>query len=929
MSYKSVSLNGAWEMSYNVDEYKGKECPSPEWFLIDNAVPGYWEDMVDSFWKAPFYGDLRVNPEYGVQKYPMACGAPDMALPNIMGNFYYKKTVTLSKKDKVNMLHFEGVQNSVSIWVNDEFLLRHEGYSAPFDVEIPEDIIKEGENTVTLSVSNYAIYGYEGEPIIGITNRAASTYTGGITGDVELRIYNSPLRDAYVFVSDDLKTVKVNVETSEKCKFTWKVMDGKTEIKSGKAEESFEFSTEGLSLWSPENPKRYELLIESNDGKMSRKFGVKSLRANGVNLTLNKKPYFLRGVCEHCYYPETVNPTHDIAFYKNVIRTLKELGFNFIRFHTYVPVEEFMEAADELGIILHIESPNNTTLKEWEDIVRFCRRHVSVAIYCCGNELLLDDEFIDHLKDIAAIVHKETDSLFSPHSALRGVEYGWKMSDYGDGVKETPFMHNPKRMETLSTFCDVYNSFSRSHLSYETINCDYKLVDSWSEVYNKPRLSHEICITGTYTDLSLKDRYKGTRIGDTVMFTSLEKHLEDKGVLEKAPLYFKNSCEWQRRIRKYCFESARLCQNMAGYDFLGPIDTHWHTFGYDVRMMNEFYEIKPGETVRNVLMYNSETVLLSDIRRNTNYVSGDSLNMGIYTSCYQENGIENASLDIYFMVDGKVKAHENILVEKIESGKVSKLSDFSFVLPEFDNAVKGKVYVTLRGGEVFSENEWEVYVFPKINQQETKIPKDVVVSEGMTAKELEKALSKGKKVLLLGTEAFDSIPTTFGIALAGRTVGNLATVINDHASLKGLPHEGFCGWQFNRLMEEGNAVKFDRDDIPFNPIIEVVSSHKNVIKQAALFEFNAFGGKLLVCGFNFREDDPAAAFLKAKLIEYVQSDEFDPKDTLTKEQFESLTEKSSESLIQNTNVAFNKNDKTAVRRKKELEEKAMLGLPIE
>ena len=35
------------------------------------------------------------------------------------------------------------------------------------------------------------------------------------------------------------------------------------------------------------------------------------------------------------------------------------------------------------------------------------------------------------------------------------------------------------------------------------------------------------------------------------MFSSIEKHLESKGVLHKAPLYFKNSSEWQRRIRKY------------------------------------------------------------------------------------------------------------------------------------------------------------------------------------------------------------------------------------------------------------------------------------------------------------------------------------------------------------------------------------------
>ena len=52
---------------------------------------------------------------------------------------------------------------------------------------------------------------------------------------------------------------------------------------------------------------------------------------------------------------------------------------------------------------------------------------------------------------------------------------------------------------------------------------------------------------------------------------------------------------------------------VAGFDFLGDINTHWHTFGYSVGMMDEFYRLKPGETVENVLRYNSAAVVLSDL----------------------------------------------------------------------------------------------------------------------------------------------------------------------------------------------------------------------------------------------------------------------------------------------------------------------------
>ena len=111
-------------------------------------------------------------------------------------------------------------------------------------------------------------------------------------------------------------------------------------------------------------------------------------------------------------------------------------------------------------------------------------------------------------------------------------------------------------------------------VQFSHMDADPAKIDEWSSVYHKPRVSHEICIDGTYTDLSLKDRYKGTRIERTEMFSSIEHHLEAQGILKNAPLYFKNSSEWQRRVRKYCFEAIRRCENMAGYDFLGPIDTH-------------------------------------------------------------------------------------------------------------------------------------------------------------------------------------------------------------------------------------------------------------------------------------------------------------------------------------------------------------------
>ncbi len=917
MLYNSYSLNGNWEMEYAEERYMEKENPFTKFGFtnadtITDAVPNYWEDMTDEFLKTSFFGKLRINPEYGLQRYPIAGTPPDMALPNILGTFFYRRTfVCDSVPTSYSVVYFEGVQNTVSLWINDVYLGNHSGYSTPFEIEIPNGIIRSGENTIILAVSNHRLKGYDNQPVSGLTSRAVNECTGGITGDVQIRVYNSPIRDIAVMTALDLKSVNVIVESAEKVCFNWTVANGEKILKSGSCSESFDFDTQGLEFWSPENPILYTLKISGDGFEHTQSFGIRRLVADGVHFKLNDTPYFLRGICEHCYFPDTVQPNHDIAYYYKLIKTLKELGFNFIRFHTYIPPKEYMEAADQLGMLMHIESPNNTTLEEWSEIVRFCRHYTSSVIYCCGNELLMDEPFIDHIKKCADEVHKNTDALFSPMSALRGLEYMWDEPNRELLPSLEPFEHHPKRIETVGAFSDMYSSYANELLSYNSLDGTPEILDDWSRIYNKPRVSHEICIDGTYADLSLKDRYKNSRIGKTEMFSSIEEHLRQKGLLEKAPIYFNNSSQWQRRVRKYCFEVLRRSDTMAGYDFLGPIDTHWHTFGYDVGMMNEFYELKPGETTRNVLMYNSETVLLNDLGKNTNFQEGDNLDFGIYTSYYGTKHLDKATLNIRLFIGNKCFYRNTLDIENLENGKVSELCKLSIPLPKTEKPQEMHLYATLDGEELFCENQWELYLFPKTEPVETD---GIILSNGMNYQQLAEAMKDGKTVVLLGATPFSALPTSFRISLAGRTAGNLATVIAEHKALGHMPHNGFCGWQFANMLENGNSVCFETESVPFDPIIEVVSTHKYAIRQSALFEFNVLNGKLLVCSLNFDSKDYGAEWFKAQLINYAKGNDFKPKHTIDEKQLYDLANCRVEKLQGNTNFAFNANDKTAVRK---------------
>ena len=382
MIYTAYSLNGTWEMNYAEEAYTGTQNPWNDkslaadelysgtekgWdqgFFVSDCVPGYWEDMTEKFaMQTPWFLNLRVNPEYGLQRYPLVGYAPDMALPNVMGNFFYRRSFLWNKEAKPVVIHFGGVQNAVSVWLNDVFLGRHEGYSTPFELPIPEEILQNGENIIVLSVSNIGLTGYDGQPVSGLTNRAANQYTGGITGNVELWVYESPLRDAVVTISRDCSRVEVALEAVGSAAVTWAVLDGESVLLTGKGQDVFSFGTEGLPRWSPEDPHCLILQITCGEAVLHRTFGIRRLITEGNRFRFNGRPCYLRGICEHGYFPETVHPAEDPRFYRRVIRTIKELGFNFIRFHTFIPAEAYMQAADELGVLLQVECPNNTSLE--------------------------------------------------------------------------------------------------------------------------------------------------------------------------------------------------------------------------------------------------------------------------------------------------------------------------------------------------------------------------------------------------------------------------------------------------------------------------------------------------------------------------------------------------------------------------------------
>ena len=923
--YDAVPLNGAWEMAYQPYAYEIVDYPTFKGVNIAEAIPGYWEDMVPAFRAAGMKDAFRINPLFERQRFPITGWASDTTLPNIYGCFFYRRMVELStlspQLSTVDaVLAFEGVRNQVHVWINGRFIAFRAGFSTPFELAIPKGVLRKGANEIVLAVSNNPNLGYC-DYVTGLTTRSTFRSTGGVNGNLELRFLKNGLGDVYVTTAEDLKTFTVHVAGG--VPFEYAISDGSKVLVKGNAKDDFTLPTEGYEFWSPDSPKRYELTLRVESPRpltlnpqpstgceasvYRQKFGIRRLAADGEKLRLNGKPIYLRGVTEHCYFPKTLHLPRDLEYYRMITAKRKELGFNFVRFHTFEPPVEYLEATDELGMVVHIESPNFVPEPEFAAIIAFARKHPSVAIYCTGNETRIDRLAEAYLRDVAEMVHARTDSLFSPMSAMRGIEY--MLVSGKDPTVAKPFRHNAERMARMAPFCDLFTSYQLGLTSYESLNTGTSAdLDAWGDAYcGRPRTSHEICIDSSYIDFGLEKMYPpDSPILKVGVFSEPRRMLEEKGLLDRADAYFRNSCEWMRRIRKHCFEKLRLADRVAGYDFLGDINTHWHTFGYSVGMMDEFYRLKPGETVENVLRYNSAAVLLSDLGSDFNVTAGEAKKVMFSISNY-DDGMVATSLKVDLAeANGTVVWSDRRMVGDVPNGRLSRLGSFEVKIPESVKAMKYFLRATLASGAKETGNEWEIYAFPAVTA--STMPTNVKVVEDVSEADLAAMLAKGERVLLLGAGPFKSLPMTYRVGMAGRTSGNYATVIKTgHPALDGLPHEGYCGWQFRRLMEGGRAVQLEAG-VPFDPISDIASSVKFPIRQAGLFEYRVGEGRLLVCSFAFGEKDPAAAWLRARLIDYTASEAFNPAQSLTPEQLHAVISAPLLSGAQNQNRARNPGD---------------------
>jgi beta-glucuronidase len=400
-SRNSTSLNGYWNIiidPYENGYYNYRYQPSTNGYFKnykaknESELVEYNFDLSDS---------LRVPGDWNTQK---------ESLFFYEGTIWYKKSFdyTLIEGRRL-FINFGAVNYHAIVYINGEKVGEHRGGFTQFCFEITGQVLS-GNNFVVVKVDNKRLR--DGVPTL---NTDWWNY-GGITRDVTL-IETPP-----VFIQDYSiqlakgKTgkikgrIKLNGEGAEE-KISINIPELHITNILSSDNNHFEVDADP-ELWSPENPKLYEVQISRGIEVIKDKIGFRTIETEGSEILLNNKPVFLKGISIHEESPVKGGRANTLEDARKTLGWVKELGCNFVRLAHYPHNENIIRVAEEMGIMVWSEIPvywtilwdNNETYANAEnqliEMITRDKNRANVIIWSVANETPRSDRRLSFLSNL-------------------------------------------------------------------------------------------------------------------------------------------------------------------------------------------------------------------------------------------------------------------------------------------------------------------------------------------------------------------------------------------------------------------------------------------------------------------------------------------------------------------------------------------------
>ena len=418
---------------------------NPAWRMYKGHLEGAEQpDFNDKEW------DLVSLPD-GIEYVPSEASG----CVNYQGEVWYRKHFTPEEtwKGKQLFLHFEAIMGKAKVWINGTLVNEHYGGFLPVIANVTEYLNYEEDNVIAVWADNSNDPSYPpGKP----QDMLDFTYSGGIYRDCWMIVHNNVfitdpnyeneiagggLFVSFSHISQSQAEIRLDahVRNSSNTHFSGKIeyqlfdKDNRRvcqaskafSVSKGKARNtSLTIKVEKPELWEPDSPYLYQLhvLLKDKSGHIvdgyHRRIGIRSIEFKGKDgFWLNGKPYPypLIGANKHQDFAIIGNALSNSLHWRDA-KKLRDAGLRVIRNAHYPQDPAFMDACDELGLFVIVNTPGwqfwnkepifaQRVYSDIRNMVRRDRNHPSVWMW----EPILNETWYpeDFAKNVVDILHEE------------------------------------------------------------------------------------------------------------------------------------------------------------------------------------------------------------------------------------------------------------------------------------------------------------------------------------------------------------------------------------------------------------------------------------------------------------------------------------------------------------------------------------------
>jgi beta-galactosidase len=388
-------------------------------------------------------------------------------------------TVPASAKGKRVFVDFEGVMTASTVWINGVRLGEYQGGYTPFSFELTSHIRWAGDNVLAVEVdsrerADIPPFGYEIDYL---------TF-GGIYREVNLRVVpdlylenvfarpqdvlsGHPSLAVECFFNADAKTqtkpflIEVVLRDGDKVVASDTVpFKAEASAIPGLQSQTVRFENlQRIELWSLHHPKLYSVDVKLLDGDMvvagggkvvdqeTRRIGFREAKFTSKGFSLNGEIIKLRGLDRHQTFPFVGQAMPARVQKKDAEILRRELKCNIVRTSHYPQSRHFLDACDELGLLVLEEIPGWQHIGDlsWQDIAvdnvkrMICRdwNHPSIILWGVRiNESKDDHDFYTRTNAMAHALDatRQTGGIRSGFGSEL-LEDVYTMNDFGFPLK--------------------------------------------------------------------------------------------------------------------------------------------------------------------------------------------------------------------------------------------------------------------------------------------------------------------------------------------------------------------------------------------------------------------------------------------------------------------------------------------------------------